>query len=64
MIPIEARNTKADIEAFVHKEVRELITSNKLRLQNSDLMQRIISKLVDEADGMYAKQSVEDYASG
>jgi hypothetical protein len=63
MIPIEARNTKADIEAFVHKEVRELITSNKLRLQNQDLMQRIISTLVDEADGMYAKQSVEDYAS-
>jgi hypothetical protein len=27
-------------------------------------MQRIISTLVDEADGMYAKQSVEDYASG
>ena len=53
MIQIEARNTKADIKAFVEKEVSKLITSNELRLQNQDLKQRIISTLVDESDGMY-----------
>ena len=52
MIPIEPRNTRADIEAFVRDEVSKLITSNELRLQNPDLEQRIISTLVDESNGM------------
>lgn len=63
-IQIAAQNTNADIKAFVESEVSDLIAHKKLRLQDQARKQHIISTLVDESNGMYAKHNPEDVATG
>jgi hypothetical protein len=51
-VQIEARNTKADIQAYVVGQVRSLIANQTLRLKDLNLQQTIINVLIDQAEGM------------
>ena len=51
-IVIRAKNTADDISKYVNDSVTELVGANKLRVQNPQTRQRILERLVKDADGM------------
>jgi hypothetical protein len=52
LIQIEAHNVSEDINAFVNDRVEHLVGTNKLRLKDPALKERIIQTLVSRAEGM------------